>query len=168
MSTPAHITIFAEILSRLGNMSTTNGYSVTPRKIEQSRLKPFGGEEYPAVSFWPDADPVDKTAYKKNSHRLGFTVGYFTKVAFGDEGDTPYSNVCAYLAADVVTALYRTTLAPKVSDSRSINLGGIVRALNMTNAEYVIGPGQKPWCGVLIDFNVEYESVIGDPYSIEV
>lgn len=167
MSTPAHETIMDAAFSRLSaNITTANGYSTESIKEKLSTLTPFEGDDFPAISLWPLEDSQTKTAYKKTAHVFGFIVGYFDKV--DAEGATAYAEQAARLGADVITAINRATALPAVSDSKSLNLGGLVSSLDVVRLEYSTGTGQVPWCGVLIEFAATYNSPSGDPYTIEV
>ena len=46
--------------------------------------------------------------------------------------------------------------APAVSDDESYNLGGTVMDVVLNGYDYIIGQGQNPFCGVLVQFGIKY------------
>lgn len=154
--TVAITTILDEVEARLGNITTGNGYNITVKRIARGKLTPFKGHDLPAVNFWP-VNVSNGRNYGKDVRELSFFVEIHSKTR-----DDPFSTIAEKLAADVVVALNRSTLAPKVSDAESIDLGGTVSDLAFNGFDYEIGEGQAPFCGALVGFTVLYSTDINN------
>lgn len=151
MATPAATTILAEIVARMGNIKTTNGYNTTVKKIELGRLEPFVGYDLPAINVWPTNMLNTPMAYDQEQRSISVMIEIHDLTR-----DDPFSTVAERLAADVVTAINRKTTLPAVSDVKSPNLHETVTDLVFDGYDYQIGNGQKPFCGALVRFTVKY------------
>ncbi len=158
--TVQHI-ILNEIEARLKNISTLNGYSETVLKFERAKLKPFVSGDLPAINYWATPDAVVSRANGRELHELNVVVELHTMTR-----DRPFIDVAFEKGGDIVTSLFRSTGAPKVSDPKSIALGGLVSSIIINDTIPVIGEGQKPWCGVIIDATVQYNTHVGDVFNI--
>jgi len=161
-STPAEITIYNEIEARAGNIQYSNGYHTGVRRIERSRLTPFKGGDWPSFSFWPTFAPTEGDIYDGEEHTLSIVLGYFDETR-----DEPFADLTAKMKADVIVAMNRASTAPGVGDAESPDLGGLVSSFNIIDCEFIIGEGQKPWCGVLLEARVKYRSDHADPFAVE-
>jgi len=160
MVTPLNSPILDEIEARFYNASVENEYSVRFKRIKRARLKPFKGQDLPAINYWMTSLTSDTTKYNKDERSTTLFVEAHTKVT-----ETPFIDTCDILACDVVTSLYRTTLAPKVSDAEDDDLKGLVKRFKFAGYDYQIGEGQKPFCGVLVRFSITYLTVTNNMYS---
>lgn len=151
--TVAVTTIMTEVGARLGNITTGNGYNTTAAKIDLARLRPFQGHDLPAINYWPTKLDSEKNKYGGDSRIIHLFVEYHSKTR-----DEPFTTLAEKLAADVVHGLNRATGAPQVSDDISPNLGGTVTDIRFLGYDYIIGEGQKPWCGALIQFEIVYQA----------
>jgi hypothetical protein len=53
-----------------------------------------------------------------------------------------------------------------VADQPSLALGGLVTRVALTTSTPIIGSGQKPFCGALLEYAVTYRRKPEDPFSI--
>lgn len=153
--------ILDEIGARLANMTVENGYSETLGKLRRARLKPFKAADLPSVNYWPSEDLYAGKANGKDLHEFAITVEMHTLTR-----DEPFTDVAFRKGGDIVTALFRSTVNPKVSDTPSLALGGLVSSVEGFSVLPMIGEGQSPWCGVLVTFVVKYNTEVGDVFSI--
>lgn len=145
--------------ARLKLITKTNEYNTTVKKIERAKLTPFKGYDLPAASYWLTGMDSSRE-YGGEERSIKLMIEYHSKTK-----DKPFVDVAGELAADIVTALNRATTAPKVSDAESIDLGGLVSDLIFDRYDYEIGEGQAPWCGVLVQFIIKYNTGINDMES---
>jgi len=161
MATPIDTTIINECHNRLSNnITTANGYSCTVAKCEKARLKPFKPFHLPAVNIWCTTSNSSDGQYNLDSRTLSIYVEIHSITR-----ETPFIELAAELAADVVTALSRKTTAPKVSDDSDLNLNDIVDDLNYDGYDYEIGEGQAPWCAALVRLTANYSTEKNNMYS---
>jgi len=151
MTTPAATAILSEIVARMGNIKTSNGYNTTVKKVERAKLEPFKGYDLPAVNVWPTSINNQTLAYDQDQRSMTVMVEIHDLTR-----DDPFSTVVEMLAADVVTAINRSTNLPAVSDTENNNLNDTVSDLVFDGYDYQIGNGQKPFCGALVRFTVKY------------
>jgi len=149
-----------EIEARLGNVTASNGYNLPLKKIRRARLKPFTSHDLPACNYWPStiSNVVDK--YNQDGRDIEVTVEAHTK-----SRETPFTDLCDVLAADIITALNRSTTAPEPGDDPSYDLGGLVEDFIFEGYDYSIGEGQAPWCGVIISFRVRFSTEINKMFN---
>ena len=155
--TPEDTTILDEVGTRLSHITSANGYNNEFKKIRRARLTPFKGYDLPAANYYHGSVTSEKTKYGKLIKTMALVIETHSKTQ-----DTPFIDLADELAADVVIGLFRATANPAVSDAVSIALGGIVEEFVFTGHSPFIGEGEKPFCGTLVNFNVVYETDIGD------
>lgn len=161
MATPIQTQIVDVIGTRLANITIANGYFTTANKIKRAQLTPFVSGDLPAVNYWIGEDILTNPGGGYEDRALNVFVEYHTK-----NRDRPFSDVAAELANDVWTALWRAPGAPAVSDAVSANLGGLVSGITLSRYVPEIGEGQAPWCGVLIEIIVLYQSGPDGPLTL--
>lgn len=147
------------IEARFELISESNEYNTTVKKIERAKLTPFKSHDLPALNYWP-VNVGNERQYGTDSRFFKLMVEYHSKTR-----ERPFSDVAGELAADVVTAINRSTSDPKVSDDQSLDLGGLVSDVVFDGYDYEIGEGQAPWCGVLVQFTIKYSTSINDMES---
>ena len=143
--------ILDTIEARFANLTVANGYNYDAKKITRARLKPFDGIDLPAVNFFITTMRSVDELHRKQRRNVNLVVEYYAKTY-----DDPFVDISNKLAFDVVTGLNRDILAPGVTDSQSRNLGGDVVLFTFDNYALQIGHGQKPFCGIVATFNIEY------------
>jgi len=158
MAIPAINTILIEIGARLANITTSNGYNYTFKKIEEARLEPFVGYDLPAINYWLTNVSNERNVYNDDSRSVGLAIE-----AFSATRDESFTRVVSKLAADVVTGLTRATDSPKVSDTPDYELNETLSDFIFNGYDYEIGEGQKPWCGALLQFTIKYQT---DPFEM--
>lgn len=151
-------TILTEVGARLANITTVNGYNYTFKKISEAMLEPFAGYDLPAINYWCTNLSNERNAYNDDDRSIDMAIE-----AFSMTRDEAFTRVVSKLAADIVTGLTRTTIAPKVSDNPNYNLNDTVSDFIFNGYDYEIGEGQKPWCGALLKFVIKYQS---DPFEM--
>lgn len=139
--------------ARLKLISTVNGYNTTVKKVDRARMTPWKGYDLPAINYWSTGVSNVRNSYGGDERSISLFVEYHDKT-----NDDPFVDVAGGLAADVVTALNRAVLAPKVSDVLSLCLGGAVSDVIFDGYDYEIGEGQAPFCGVLVKFTIKYNT----------
>jgi hypothetical protein len=149
---PAVVQIMKVIGARLTNITTANGYYCTAKKIERARLTPWKGYDLPCINYWCTTLNNERTVYNDDNRTLEVFIEIHDITR-----DDPFVDVASRLAADVVTALNRTTDAPAVTDSPDYDLGEMVQELIFGGHDFVIGEGQAPWCGALVRFIVKWQ-----------
>ena len=150
-----HKKILDEIENRLkALLLVANGYSFVFKKIKRASLTPWQNDDMPAINFWPTGVTSTLNAYNQDDRELSISVEAYTRTR-----DLPFTDVCDLLACDVITALNRAILFPKLSDNASMDLGGIVDSFNLESYNYSLGEGQAPFCGVLITFVAKYTTI---------
>jgi hypothetical protein len=151
--------ILDEIGIRLTNILKVNGYrfDLKPKAIKRASLKPFQSGDLPAVNYWPVAD--DKTGKQGGMElkELGVTIEVYDVTR-----DEPFTDLGIKIGNDVATALFRSTSFPKVTDTVSPALGGLVSELSVNSLVPIISEGSSPWCGALLDVTVKYNINLGD------
>ena len=156
---PATKTIFDEIESRLSNMTTANGYYRDIGKIGRARLEPYTGADLPAVNFWAVNLRSEQAAYGLESRELILYIEIHDITR-----DRPFIDIADELASDVIRAISRSTLSPRVTDPKiPIENVNVV----FQGYDYEIGQGQKPFCGALLSFSIQYHANINDLENIE-
>ncbi len=151
MATPAITLILDEVQNRLENISIVNEYSYDAMKIERARLEPFNGYDLPAINFWGTTVGNERNAYNDDKRMLELFIEMHTLTR-----DEPFIDVANRLAADIITAMVRSPLAPKVSDAPNYDLNETVEDLILNGYDYTIGEGEKPFCGILVNFTLQY------------
>ena len=151
MTTPTATTILTEIGLRLANITEANGYHNTVKSVDRARLKPFKGYDLPAVNYWSTGMQNERTVYNDDNRTLSVFIEIHDMTR-----DLPFVDIANLLASDVVRVIARTDAAPKVSDTPDYNLTDTVDDLILRNVSFIIGEGQDPWTGALIEFEVKY------------
>jgi len=158
MADPAVTTILDEVGARLTKITTGNGYHYTVNKIERARLEPFNGYDLPAINYWCTSLENARNVYNDDDRQLELLIESHNLTR-----DEPFIDVANKLAADIVTVINRATTAPKVSDDPNYELDETISNLIFKGYDYIIGQGEKPWCGVLVKFTIVYQT---DPYNM--
>ncbi len=151
MANPAAFQILDLIAARLENMTVANGYFFDVKKIKRATTKPPDGIDYPSVRYWVSSSQNGVDGHNFDKRSLSLFIEYRNKTY-----DEPFNDVCWKLESDVINGINRDVLTPKVSDTKSINLGGVVSGVDWTNTYYQIGNNQNPFCGVLINLDVSF------------
>lgn len=154
---PADTAILNQVEARMANITVANGYNNEFKRIVRARMKPFKGHDLPACNIYHGSIGNENTPYGRNRKSQTLIIEVHSKTR-----DDPFVDIADSLAADVVTGIFRTTIAPAVTDNVSIALGGIVQQLKFLGHDPFIGQGQEPFCGTLVRFEVEYENELGD------
>ena len=148
---PAKKIIWDEIHNRLLQIKKENGYSIEVNRVERSHLEPFKASDFPAINYWPGTDQLVKKQGDKELREVSLTIEIYdrqSEVAMTDKADQ--------LEAEVKTAIWRSSLFPKISDIPSQNLGGIVNSFSFDSTTPAIGKGQAPFCGCVISVAISY------------
>lgn len=162
MGDTAVLTVLDEIEARLGNITTANGYfSAVDGVIARGKLTPWDGADLPTINLWATGFDNERSEYGGESRDLKVFVEIHDSTY-----DSNFIDVANKLAADVVTAICRATTAPMVSDEKSLDLGGIVEDILLDGVDFVIGEGQKPFCGALCRFSVVFHADLMDMFTI--
>jgi len=160
--TPAETSILNEIEARLSSIKTSNGYSLTVKKVTRGRLKPFQPGDIPAINYWPVEHTREDSEYDLDKHTIRVVVDMRDVTR-----DETFPDLAAKMAADIITALNRSTASPAVSDDEDPELGETVSALDLSSIGYQIGEGQQPWVGVVLEMNVVYRSDSSDMFNYQ-
>lgn len=160
----AQLTILDEIKARLGNISIANGYrfDIEPAAIERARLTPFVNGDLPAINYWPSIDAIDEKTNGKETRSFNVTVEIYDVTM-----DEPFTDLAIKHGNDVITALFRATDAPLVSDNTSYSLGGMVNSVIANTITPMIGEGQSPWFGAVLSLTISYNITPGDFSTIQ-
>jgi len=155
-------TILDEIENRLGNITTANGYfSSVDGVIDRGKLTPWDGKDLPAINLWSTGFDNGRSEYGDELRQIKVYIEIHDKTR-----DENFVDVANKLAADVVTAICRSTAAPKVSDDPSHDLGSIVEDILLDAVDMIIGEGQAPFCGALCRFTVTVRASLMDMFNI--
>ena len=160
--TPADTAIMNEVEARLKNIRTGNGYNNQFRRIERARMTVFKGHDLPAANYYHANVSSEKTPYGHESKTMTLIVEAHSKTR-----DEPFIDIADSLAADIVTGLFRSTSAPATSDNVDISFGGTIRDIRYLSHDPFIGQGQEPFCGTLVQFEVRYETPLGNMENYE-
>lgn len=160
----AHETIMTEVGARLANISTSNGYSVTVKTPKRAMLTPFKSQDLPGVNYWSTGMSSATQAHGRDIRSIPIIVEAHTKTW---EKAKPFDAVAAALAADIVTALNRSTTSPAVTDTVSPKLGGTITQFRFEKYDNIIGEGQAPWVGVLVSFSAQFLAVNHDMSTLK-
>ncbi len=155
----AQLTILDEIHARLLNITETNGYDweVQENTVQRARLLPFKNGDLPAINYWPVNDVLEEKTYEYDTRELNISVEGYTKTR-----DEPFTDVAIKLGDDMILSLFRSIDAPLTTDEESPALGGLVEAVLVDSITPMIGEGESPWCGVLVEIRVRYNVAVGD------
>lgn len=153
--------ILSEIGSRLGNIKVSNGYFNDIPLIKAETIGTISKSDIPVMFYWGETDvKIDQAyGYEKRSFEVG--VAAFTR-----SRDDSFTMAAYDLAADIKTAVNRSTTAPKITDTASVDLGSLVDSLVVGEISPIIGQGQSPFCGVVTNLIVTYYSANHDSYTI--
>jgi len=143
--------ILDELAVRLGMVSVSNGYLISFNKITRARLSPFKDGDLPACNYWVTSDMNNVTLHGAENHTLSISIESYDKTR-----DRPFIDVAMDMHAAIVTALNK-----EIGGAYSQNLGGIVQSLEVKDFTPIIGEGQKPWCGALVNVAVNYQTKAG-------
>lgn len=146
--------------ARLKLISTSNGYNTTAKQVNRARMTPWKGYDLPAINYWSTGVTNVRNSYGGDERSISLFVEYHDKTT-----DAPFVDVAGLLAADVVTALSRSVLAPQVSDALSLCFDDAVSDVVFDGYDYEIGEGQVPFCGVLVKFTIKYNTSINNMIS---
>lgn len=160
---PAVTLILDMVEARLGNIRAERGYHTSPKKIDRARLKPFQGYDLPAINLWVTNLNVTSRQYRRDKRMVSLFVEMHDMTR-----DNPFTSVAEKMAADIVHGLNRDITAPLLSDPVSRDLGGKVTSFDFKGYDYEIGEGQAPWCGVLVRFEISYQSDNTDMENFDV
>jgi hypothetical protein len=152
MITPGTTPILNEIEARLGIITTTNGYNYTVRNVDRGRVKPYKGYDLPAINFWSTTLRNEQETFEVDRRML--TVFIESRSLTRDED---FPDVSDKLFTDVMTALNRDTDNPAKTDPIDKDLGMDVD-LMFREALYEIDTSKDPWCGVLIELEIQFLS----------
>lgn len=161
-TTPAILTILDKVEARLTKITTANGYHTTVAKVERGRLEPYQGYDLPAINYWLTTVRNEKNAYGQDQRTPSLYIEYHDLTR-----DESFVDQASKLAADVVTVLNRHPDNPAVDDDPDYNLGEAVTDLRLSGYDYQIGKSDKPWCGALIRFEIEYQTDSMDMFNYE-
>lgn len=144
-------TILNEIDKRLKRIGIANGDTVTIAKVTRARLKPFQDGDLPAVNYWVTQDIVEKREYNVETHALNISIEAYDKTR-----DRPFIDIALDLSAGIANTLFR-----EIANADSPALGGIIQSLQVDSMQPVIGEGQAPWCGAIIELTARYTVLAG-------
>ena len=153
------LTILDEVQARLENISPENGYTfkLYPQTVVRAKLTPFVNGDLPAVNYISGTDNLIEKQFKTETRSFPLTIDAYAKTR-----DEPFINVAITLGNQLIAALFRNTAAPLLSDIVDYSLGGLVDTITVESISPMIGEGSKPWCGVLIECNVQYKMKVAD------
>lgn len=156
MST-AEIQILDACEERFNLLTGSNrGYHHTFKKITRARMTPFQEGDIPAVNFYSAMDELVSKGAGFELRKLTVTIE-----AHALTRDRPFMDVAAELAADCITALYRSPDAPKATDRPSPKLGDLVDGIAVTEKEFLIREGQTPWSAARVSVEISYKAQLG-------
>lgn len=158
---PVQLIILNEVKARLENISLLNEYISDRPKIVRARLEPFQQGDLPAINYWPIGDLLESKTHGFETRELGLAIEYHDLTY-----DKPFTDLAFEGGTDVLTALYRSTSLPKVSDVESPALGGLVNKIELNTITPMIGESQSPWAAVLLDITITYNVRLGDFFTI--
>jgi hypothetical protein len=154
--------ILDKIDQRLRMMTVARGYSQDLGNIYRAKLTPFKNGDLPALNYWATG-LISERKFGKESHELSLNIEYYSRTY-----DKPFTDVAFDLAADVQVMINRAYTSPLVADTPSMALGGFVDDLFITSINPVIGEGEKPFCGVLLNITIKYQTDLNNPYVITI
>ena len=158
------LTVLDEVQARLELLTETNGYRYTvfPNTVVRAKLEPFKNGDLPAINYVIGTDSLVEKTFKYETREFPLVIEAHSKTR-----DEPFINITSTLANDIIAVLFRDVSAPLKTDPTSLALGGIVESFVIQSTTPMIGEGQAPWCGVLVDCIVQYKILIGD-FSVTV
>ena len=148
---PAVTDILDKIHSRLEGITTDNGYNYTVRKITRAKLTPFKGYDLPAINYWCTTTANERNSYGNDLRQIELFIEMYENTR-----DNPFIDVVDLLAEDVVTSVVRSVSSPAVSASPNYDLDETIQELVLNGWDYIVGEGQKPFCGALVNFSCLY------------
>jgi len=165
MTAPAVTSILDLMAARLVLITTTNEYNYTilSTSIKRAKLTSWKSEDLPAINYWSTGLESIRNNYEDDERSIPLYIEAHTKTH-----DENFLDVASKLAADIVTAINRKSTAPKVSDAINTDLDGKVSDIIFNGYDHEIGSGQKPWCGVLVNFTIKYNTTIFNMTSYNV
>lgn len=144
------ITVLDEVEARLRSILQANGYSFDLINVKRSRKEPFKPDDYPSIFYYVLDKEIDPQ-YTAKSHGTDLYVIVYTKDPEGN-----FVDELAPMVLDVNIALNRATAHPKVSDTRNVNLGGLVDTFNLKRYSYQIAAASAPYCSVEMVFEISW------------
>jgi hypothetical protein len=162
MPTAVQTQILDLIAARLAIITEANSYSFTVTDIKRASMTPFQKQDLPAINYWAGADELVRMDYGMEVRRLPVFIE-----SHDITRDRPFVDVAFEIAGDIWTALWRDVLAPTPTDNPSAALGGKVDSIVLESIQPLIGEGQSPYCGVLIQITVNYKRRPDAPFIIE-
>jgi hypothetical protein len=157
MSIP-QLVILNAVQSRLALIKVSNGYSCNVSKVKRATLKPFGEDDLPMINYWPEVDDQVLKGHGWVDRSLSIVIEFYDRTR-----DRVFTDVALELANDVAVAMLRSPTAPLVSSNPDINMGGLIRSSQLLTMTPQIGEGQSPWCGVVLNYTLEYRVSASNP-----
>jgi len=143
--------ILSEVDSRLQTISKTNGDAVNIRAVSRAKLTPFRDGDLPALNYWATDDAIEARDMGSELHALSIIIEAYDRTR-----DRPFLDVSVELYESVVAAIFRTT-----QGIESPSLGGLVQHLQIDSMQSIIGEGQAPYCGAIIELTIRYRTALG-------
>lgn len=161
MATPIPTQILNEIETRLANIKTANGYFNTLKRVDRARVEPWVAGDLPACNVFDTGERRIDEGGTYQGKELTVIIELHDKTR-----DEPFTDLASRLAADVQIAMNRSSGNPLVADVPSMAFGGLVSRVAVNNYSPIIGSGQKPYCGALLEFSITYRVKPDDPFTI--
>jgi len=158
--TPIATQILDLVGSRLANIKIENGYFNTLIKLERARLQPFKNQDMPSINYYSTGDSLVKPLNTSVSERtVEVMVEFYTTTR-----DRVFTDLANELSTDVMIAIERDPVSPNVSDTLSPRLGFKVMRVEVPSITPVIGEGQKPYAGCVLNISITYRVDKNDPF----
>jgi len=144
-------TFLDELGKRLQSISTSNGDAVTIQKVTRAKLTPLQDGDLPAANYWISGDSIELRDYSGEKHAASVLIELYDKTR-----DRPFT--------DVAVSLYEAAVAAIGRDAAGVDspsLGFIVESLHVDSMQAIIGEGQAPWCGAIIELTIRYRTALG-------
>lgn len=149
---PIQLHIMDLIGDRLFNISLLNGYHFDVEKIKRERISNFTGKELPIIFYWSENDSRVEGKTANELRRIPIYVAAFFKTR-----DDILVNQAIEFGADIYTAIHRNPISPNYIDPIERDLGTeIVDSLFVNEIAPIIGAGETPYAGVMVDISVNY------------
>lgn len=148
---------------RLKLITTANEYNYDIVSLYRSEIGSLTKVELPAINYWTTG--ITKSERFKTPMVESFAMSLFLD-AYIYVRERPFVDVAGELSADVITSIYRSPVAPKVSDKPDLNLGGFAAGVDLIASSYEVSKeGRTPFCAVLVQFDIHYTTYKGDVYN---
>lgn len=155
--------ILNKIEIRLKNITIANGYDFDISKVIKRfpfQALAFQTEDIPAIFIFPSGDTRIGAEHYIEIRQLIVTIGVY------HSSDGEFIDLAEQAGSAIHIAIHRSMSAPLTTDILSSDLGGLVKSMDLISKSPLVSEDLRPWYGMLFQYDIQYNTINGEPYSI--